>query len=43
VWQFVAWSQDGKSIFATRTFVGFTDSSVYRVRRVSTTLRQVLT
>jgi len=31
LWQFVAWSPDGKSIFANRTFVGFTDSSVYRV------------
>ena len=35
VWQFVAWSQDGRSIFATRTFVGFTDSSVYRVNVAS--------
>jgi Tol biopolymer transport system component len=31
LWRFIAWSPDGKSIFATRTFVGFTDSSVYRV------------
>jgi dipeptidyl aminopeptidase/acylaminoacyl peptidase len=31
LWHFVAWSADGKSIYATRTFVGFTDASVYRV------------
>ncbi|MBZ5563444.1 MAG: S9 family peptidase [Acidobacteriia bacterium] len=31
LWGFVAWSPDGKSIYANRTFVGFTDSAVYRV------------
>lgn len=30
-WGFVAWSPDGKSIYANRTFVGFTDSAIYRV------------
>ena len=42
LWQFVAWSPDGKSIYATRTFVGFTDSSVYRVA-VATGERENLT
>jgi len=31
LWGFVAWSPDGKSIYANRTLVGFTDSDVYRV------------
>jgi dipeptidyl aminopeptidase/acylaminoacyl peptidase len=31
LWSFVAWSPDGKSLYANRTFVGFTDSDVYRV------------
>jgi dipeptidyl aminopeptidase/acylaminoacyl peptidase len=31
LWGFVAWSPDGKSIYANRTFVGFTDSAIYRV------------
>jgi dipeptidyl aminopeptidase/acylaminoacyl peptidase len=42
LWQFVAWSPDGKSVYATRTFVGFTDSSVYRVD-VATGERENLT
>ena len=42
LWGFVAWSADGKSIFANRTFVGFTDSAVYRVE-VASGKRQNLT
>lgn len=42
LWGFVAWSPDGKSIFATRTFVGFTDSSIYKVN-VATGERENLT
>jgi Tol biopolymer transport system component len=30
-WGFVAWSHDGRSIYANRTYVGDTDSDVYRV------------
>jgi dipeptidyl aminopeptidase/acylaminoacyl peptidase len=35
LWDFVAWSPDGKSIYANRTFVGFTDSAIYRVEVAS--------
>jgi len=31
LWSFVAWSQDGKSIYANRAYVGFTDSDIFRV------------
>ena len=31
LWSFVAWSQDGKSIYANRAYVGFTDSEIFRV------------
>jgi dipeptidyl aminopeptidase/acylaminoacyl peptidase len=31
LWNFVAWSHDGKSIYANRTYVGFTDSDIYSV------------
>jgi len=31
LWGFVAWNQDGKSIYANRTYVGFTDSDIFRV------------
>ena len=31
VWGFVAWSHDGKTIFANREFIGGTDADVYRV------------
>lgn len=31
LWSFVAWSPDGKSIYANRMFVGFTDASIYRI------------
>ena len=30
-WRFVAWSPDGKSIYANRANAGFTDADVYRV------------
>ncbi len=42
VWDFVAWSPDGKSIYANRCFVDYTDSSVYRVD-VATGARENLT
>ena len=42
MWSFVAWSPDGKSLYANRTFVGFTDSDVYRVD-VATGNRENLT
>jgi dipeptidyl aminopeptidase/acylaminoacyl peptidase len=42
LWGFVAWSPDGKYIYANRTFVGFTDSSVYRLD-VATGQREDLT
>jgi len=35
IWGFVAWSRDGKSIYANRTYVGFTDSDIYRVDMAS--------
>ncbi len=31
LWEFVGWSPDGKGAYANRTFVGFTDSAIYRV------------
>ncbi len=31
LWGFVAWSPDGRSIYANRTYVQFTDADVYRV------------
>lgn len=31
LWSIVQWSRDGKSIFANRTNIGFTDSSAYRI------------
>ncbi|HEX4165974.1 MAG TPA: S9 family peptidase, partial [Bryobacteraceae bacterium] len=31
LWSFVAWSNDGKSIYANRVFVGGTDGDVYRL------------
>ena len=31
VWQCVAWSPDGKYIYANRSFVGHTDSDIYRI------------
>jgi dipeptidyl aminopeptidase/acylaminoacyl peptidase len=31
LWQFVAWTKDGNSIFANRTFIGGTDGDVYRI------------
>jgi dipeptidyl aminopeptidase/acylaminoacyl peptidase len=42
LWGFVGWSPNGKYIYANRTFVGFTDSSVYRLD-VATGQRQNLT
>lgn len=30
-WSFVAWSLDGKSFYANRTYIGGTDGDVYRV------------
>lgn len=30
-WSFVAWSPDGKSFYANRTYIGGTDGDVYRV------------
>lgn len=30
-WAFVAWSHDGKSIYANRSYVGLTDSDIYRL------------
>ncbi len=38
LWSFVAWSPDGKSIYANRMFVGGTDGDVYRVDAASGTL-----
>ncbi len=34
-WSFVAWSPDGKSFYANRTFIGDTDGDVYRVDTAS--------
>ncbi len=31
VWNFVAWSPDGKSMYAVRANAGFTDADVYRI------------
>lgn len=31
IWQFVAWSPDGKSIYANRINAGYTDADVYRI------------
>ena len=31
LWSIVQWSHDGKTIFANRTNIGFSDSSVYRI------------
>lgn len=42
LWRFVDWSPDGKSIYANRVFVGFTDADVYRID-VSTGNRENLT
>ena len=41
-WSLVAWSPDGKSLYANRTVSGFTDSDVYRVD-VATGERENLT
>ena len=41
VWVAVAWSRDGKTIYAERSNVGHTDSDVYRVDLATTTLENL--
>ena len=41
VWTAVAWSRDGKTIYAERSNVGHTDSDVYRVDLAPTTLENL--
>jgi TolB protein len=41
VWTAVAWSRDGKTIYAERSNVGHTDADVYRVDLAPTTLENL--
>jgi dipeptidyl aminopeptidase/acylaminoacyl peptidase len=41
LWSIVQWSSDGKSIFANRTNIGFSDSSVYRIDVASGRLEEL--
>jgi dipeptidyl aminopeptidase/acylaminoacyl peptidase len=41
VWSAVAWSRDGKTIYADRSNAGHTDSDVYRIDLATTTLENL--
>lgn len=41
LWSIVQWSRDGKTIFANRTNIGFSDASVYRIDVASGRLEEL--